>query len=429
MDRRYATLVQTRADLVREGTALVDKAEAESRDLTEEENEQYAAIAKRLGTIEGNIAVEEQMREHRRNLADGAMPVTPGGNVVVESKPARPFASLGEQLVAVMRSTGEGRSVHKGLLEIQGAAQGLNESVSSEGGFLVQQDFTTELLRNLYDTGVLAPKTRRRPVKGSGLKINAVDETSRADGSRMGGIQAYWTAEAGTKTPSRPNFRRIALDLEKLAGVYIATDELLEDAPALQAEVESWFTDEFGFRVDDAIIRGTGVGMPLGILNSLALVSAAAEGGQTADTVNALNIQKMFARMPPRSLRNAEWFINQAVWPQLFAMNQANMPIFMPGGNLASAPFGMLLGRPINPLEQASAIGDVGDIMFLDLNQYLLIEKGGIKSDSSIHVYFLTDETAFRFVLRINGQPIPISAITPYKGSDTVSPFVALAAR
>jgi HK97 family phage major capsid protein len=331
--------------------------------------------------------------------------------------------------MAVMQSTKQGVATDQRLVEIQSAAQGLNESVPSDGGFLVQQDFTTELLRNLYDTGVLAPKTRRRPVTGSGIKINAVDETSRADGSRMGGIQAFWTAEAGAKTGSRPKFRRLAMDLEKLTGLYYATDELLQDAATLQAEVEGWFNDEFGFKVDDAIIRGTGDGMPLGVLNSGALVSQAAEGSQTADTVNAANIQKMFSRMPARSLRNAEWYINQEVWPQLFAMNQANMPIYLPGGNLANAPFGMLLGRPINPLEQSAAIGDVGDILFMDLSQYLLIEKGGVQSASSIHVAFLTDETVFRFVLRINGQPIPISPVTPFKGSNTQSPFVALAAR
>jgi HK97 family phage major capsid protein len=441
MDRRYAALIQRRADLVAEGTRILDAAEHEERELTEQESERYSAIAAELRKLELDIGVEEQMRESRRAAASAGSGVPSHAAAAAvadvrlelqerqERAQPRPFASLGEQLFAVMQSARAGAVTHKGLLEIQAAAQGLNESVPSEGGFLVQQDFTTELLRNLYDTGVLAPKTRRRPVAGSGLKMNAVDETSRADGSRMGGIQAFWTSEAGAKTGSRPKFRRLNIDLEKLTGLYYATDELLEDAGALQAEVESWFTDEFGFKVDDAILRGTGDGMPLGILNSGALVTVAAEGGQTADTVNGANVGKMFARMPPRSLRTAEWFINQSIWPQLFGMNQANMPIYLPGGNLSTAPFGQLLGRPINPLEQSSAIGDVGDILFMDLQQYLLIEKGGIRSDSSIHVAFLTDETVFRFVLRLNGQPIPISAITPFKGTDSMSPFVALAAR
>ncbi len=72
---------------------------------------------------------------------------------------------------------------------------------------------------------------------------------------------------------------------------------------------------------------------------------------------------------------------------------------------------------------------DTGDIILADLTQYLLIEKGGVHAATIIHVQFLTDETAFRFVLRANGEPLPNSSVTPYKGSNTISPFVTLAAR
>jgi HK97 family phage major capsid protein len=88
-----------------------------------------------------------------------------------------------------------------------------------------------------------------------------------------------------------------------------------------------------------------------------------------------------------------------------------------------------MLGRTIVPSEQASALGDVGDINLWNLDQYLWIRKGGIAAATSIHVQFLTGETAFRFVVRANGQPIPNAAITPFKGTSTQSPFVSLAAR
>jgi hypothetical protein len=57
-----------------------------------------------------------------------------------------------------------------------------------------------------------------------------------------------------------------------------------------------------------------------------------------------------------------------------------------------------------------------------------MINKGGIEAASSIHVQFVTDETAFRFVYRMDGQPIWDTPVTPFQGSDTVSPFVALLA-
>jgi HK97 family phage major capsid protein len=159
----------------------------------------------------------------------------------------------------------------------------------------------------------------------------------------------------------------------------------------------------------------------------------AKEAGQTAATVVATNIEKMYSRMPAGSLGNAVWTINQEVWPQIFQLSHAvgvgGVPMFVPAGGLASAPAGTLLGRPIVPIEQAAALGTPGDIAFCDFKQYLAIRKGGTQTASSIHVRFLYDESVYRFVLRFNGAPIPNSPLTPYKGSATVSPFIVLAVR
>ena len=68
-----------------------------------------------------------------------------------------------------------------------------------------------------------------------------------------------------------------------------------------------------------------------------------------------------------------------------------------------------------------------GDIILADLSQYIMIDKGGLQSASSIHFKFTTDETAFRFVFRVDGQPWWSTALIPFKGSsNTLSPFVVL---
>jgi len=72
-------------------------------------------------------------------------------------------------------------------------------------------------------------------------------------------------------------------------------------------------------------------------------------------------------------------------------------------------------------------MGTVGDIVLASLSNYQAIQKGGIEAASSIHVQLLTDETVFRFVYRVDGAPTWGAALTPFKGSNTQSPFVALA--
>lgn len=47
-----------------------------------------------------------------------------------------------------------------------------------------------------------------------------------------------------------------------------------------------------------------------------------------------------------------------------------------------------------------------GDIILADMNEYVLIDKGGIQSASSIHVSFTTDQSVFRFVYRVDGRKL-----------------------
>ena len=342
------------------------------------------------------------------------------------------WSSLGEQLIAVKDfSISNGMKVDARLK----APAGLSEGQPSEGGFLVQTDFATTLLEKVYaDSSVVGRVTRLGVGPNSNaVKIPAISESSRADGSRFGGIRAYWGAEAGTKTASQPAFDQVALELKKLYGMCYVTDELLEDAPILESWIRMAFAKEFDFKLTDAIINGDGSGKPLGIESAPCTISVAIETSQAADTILFENIIKMWARLYAPCRPNAVWLISQDIEPQLFSMSLAvgtgGIPVYMPAGGISGAPYGTLMGRQVLPIEQCDNVGDVGDIILADLSQYIMIDKGGIKAASSIHVYFTTDQTAFRFVYRCDGQPWWRSALTPYNGGNTQSPFINLAAR
>ncbi len=344
----------------------------------------------------------------------------------------RPFKSLGEQLRSVIAACAPGATPDKRLLAInQRVATGLSEGVNADGGFLVQEDFVAGILKRVYDTGAILSRVRRRGISSGAnrMVLNAIDETSRATGSRLGGVQAYWLDEAEEKTPSKPKFRKINLQLRKIAALMYATDELLQDTGFMEAEAEEACSSEIRFMVEDAILRGDGDGKPLGIYESSALVEVPADVGQDPQTITLTNVLNMYARMWARSMGNAVWLINQQAIPQIATLSLNGYPIYLAPGGISGNPFGTLLGRPVIVVEQASALGEVGDITFVDLNEYVFADKGGIQAASSIHVRFLFDETAFRFVYRCDGQPIWNSALTPYQGTDTISAFVALAAR
>jgi HK97 family phage major capsid protein len=346
-----------------------------------------------------------------------------------------PFASFGEQLQAIARSSGPGAITDPRLGEIQAAVAGLSEGVPADGGFLLQDTFSDEIWRLMHETGQVFNRiTRRITLSGNSisLKMPAIDESSRADGSRLGGVTAAWLGEGQTIIASTPEFSRIALELNKLAALAHATNEQLQDTPVIEQIINSAFASEMGFELDDAAIRGTGAGQPLGILNSPATVSVTKETGQAADTVLFENITKMWARMWAQSRGNSVWFVNQDVEPQLQTMSLAvgtgGIPVYLPAGGLSVAPFATLMGRPVVPIEQCATVGTVGDIILADMSQYWEINKGGVQNASSIHVNFSTDQTAFRATMREDYRPIWKTPLTPHAGS-TLSPFVTLASR
>jgi HK97 family phage major capsid protein len=435
------TISQYRDDikaLMKRAADIQVKAEAEKRNLTVDEVAAIKDLNSEVKKLSDMVSAMEENESLRIAMEAPSAPMTVEKRLTISQvqndRSGDRFKSLGEQMLAVVNAGSPERKVDPRLFNA--AASGLNETVGSDGGFLVQQDFTNDLLQDLIKTGILAPKCRQQPISGpaNGIKINGVDETSRAS-SRFGGIIGYWASEAEEKTKSKPKFRKIELNLQKLIGLCYATDELLADAAALEGFIRQAFPSEFGFLVDDAIIRGTGAGQPLGILNAGCLVSVAKEAGQAADTIVAENVEKMWSRMFPTSLPRAEWYINQMCYPQLFQMSHSvgtgGIPVFLPPGGLSASPYGQLFGRPVTPIEQCSALGDVGDIIFADMNGYILAQKGGIQSDVSIHVRFIYDESVFRFVLRVDGQPVRASALTPYKGGSgaTQSHFITLSER
>lgn len=412
-----------REDARLKAMAVLNKAEAEDRFLTEDEQKEIDGYESEIRSWDESITRAERM-----------LAIEPEERTVTEKPEVKPapqkpeekrFGTLGEQLLAAYRAAMPGGHTDERLSTR--AASGLNESTPSDGGFLVQQDFVKELLKRTYETGILASKVKKIPIStnANGLKINAVDEDSRANGSRWGGVQTYWEAEADEHTGSKPKFRQMELSLKKLTGLCYATDELLQDAAALEAVIRQAFAEEFGFKMDDAILSGSGEGEPLGILNSGALVKVEKEKDQK-DIITVENLIKMWNRLWSKSRVNAVWYINQEVEPYLYTLKLGDKPVYIPAGGISEKPYGTIFGRPVVPLEQCNAAGEVGDIILADVGQYLLIDKGGIKAASSIHVRFLYDENVFRFIYRVDGKPIWNKPLAPYKGKATVSPFITL---
>ncbi len=306
-----------------------------------------------------------------------------------------------------------------------------SSSVPADGGFLVPESFRSTLLQESLENAMVRPRAMVIPMEAARVAFPALEVTSHAT-SVFGGMIAYWTEEAARLIKSSAKFSKVVLDAKKLTGYSVVPNELLADSIiSLEGFINQAWPRTLAWTEDLAFISGTGVGEPLGFTRAAAMVTAAKEGGQAADTVVWENIVKMYSRMLPTSLGSAVWFANINTFPELATMalnvGTGGGPVWLNNG--VEGPPATILGRPVIFTEKMSTLGDAGDLVFADLSYYMIGDRQTMQMASSTDIEFDTDQTAYRIIQRVDGRPWLQTAITPHKGADTLSPFVRLADR
>ena len=186
-------------------------------------------------------------------------------------------------------------------------------------------------------------------------------------------------------------------------------------------------------RLDRYTCSSDGVGTPLGLLRAKALVEVAKEASQEAGTFVGANAIKMQARAMPRGRERLVWLMHPDLEEQLpylsIQSGEAAKFLWNPEGGLGNFDTQRVLNKPVLFEDSCASPGVRGDALLVDPYMYILLTKGTVKQDWSIHVEFLTDQNCFRVVYRCNGAPKVNKPLTIKNSSKTRSPFVALADR
>lgn len=327
-------------------------------------------------------------------------------------------------------TTQEAFAARSDIKKIQNA---FGSTVPSDGGFLIPEFLRSELLRVPTEKGVVRSRARVVPMETLTVPYPMIDSTSNAS-SVHGGITGYWTEEGGTLTDSAPTFGRIELTAKKLTLYSEIPNELFQDSIiSLEQFMSQSYPEALLWFEDVAFTDGNGVGQPLGYINSPAAVSITKEAGQPAATILWENIVKAYSRMLPSSIGSAVWVCHIDTLPELATMalsvGTGGSAIWIGDGGGEDAPPMRILGRPVVFTEKVSTVGTAGDINFVDFGYYLIGDRMAMQMSTSTEFKFGNDKTAMRLIERVDGQPWIKSAITPRKGSNTLSPFVKIATR
>ena len=307
---------------------------------------------------------------------------------------------------------------------ISGKSTPTNTSVAqtgSDGGFLIAPQFLAELQRHAFEVFSIFSLCRQLNTAGNTLELPK-DETVPWG---TDGVQVNWSAENSLLSDSKLKIGTIDVKLHKLTALVPVSNELLEDsALSLDAYLNDTTPRKIRYKVDDAIVNGTGAGQPLGIRNSGALKTVTRV---TGTGIGIDEVANLMSAQPSWSLARSTFLSHSTVLTDIVKMQIGNFPVFMAPGALEEKELpGRLMGRPLMIHETAQARNNAGDLALHDFSQYLCVTKtvgGGIQGQMSIHLYFDRDLTTFRFTMRIGGQPWLTSVIDQDNGGGTISPF------
>jgi HK97 family phage major capsid protein len=424
----------------------------ESYEMTEEEENQYLSLEKEGETLE--VELEEirqaEVVSSRRQRADSLMAnatqstrkTTPNqtgriGRVKlsIEDDPNRGFKNFAHFAMECKDFSGNMRGSE--LIMNVAAGTGMQQSISSDGGALVPPAFSTAIwdrVQGMSESMMGYCDVVPVDLGNESVTVPAINESSRVDGSRQGGIRGYWKSELSLMTSSKMSFRETKLTPQELYVFAYVSDKLLRNSPSTAADrLEKGCADEIAFKIGASVFGGTGSGQPTGIIGHPATVSISKETGQAAATLTIQNIAKMYARLHAKARSGAVWFINQDVESALnlltFPVGTGGVPVYLPPGGLSAAPYATLYGKPVVPVEYCETLGTVGDIVLANLSFYAMAIKGTPNTAWSMHLKFDYAQSAFRIIFEVDGQPWLEEAITPYKGTATTSPIITLNTR
>jgi len=415
--------------LITKQKELLAKAKNEGRIFTAEEKTQFNAWQAEHDECIKMAEIEHAQNQAYQNGEDVKNPLANIKNVSI-TRDEKPFKHFSSQLVAVKNFATNG-VVDERLIKVNNAMGG-NESVGSDGGFPVQTDFAGLMMETAVNESPIIAKTDKYPVSGSSNSVKWIDiDEESIEDSCFGGVKVYWAAEATTVTATKPKLAEKELVLQKLMGLAYTTYELQADSAFTDQLYTRAFNAAISRELEKCIIAGTGVGQPLGLINSLSLISVAKESGQAAGTVVWDNISKMYHRALNKSAPGYVWITHPDLSEQFdflnFPIGTGGVPVYLPAAIAGSVD--SMKSKQIIDSDMCSAAGTVGDIIYTDLSQYMMAYKGGVDKETSIHVQFLTAENCFRFIFRANGMPKRSKSLKIKNSTKERSTTITLATR
>ena len=440
MPLTYEQMIAEREGVHAAVNALKATIQAEGREPNDEDRKLLDDLSGKFDSLSEDIAREEKVQaqaallEKHRARKSEPNPVAAAATVAAQPR-GKLFKNFGDFAMSVRQvAVSSGARVDPRLHALEPMAAS-GDFIGTNDGFPIPDDIRTDIQKAFEAGDSIVGRCLTLDTASNEIRLPAWEQIP----GTASALQVYWTAEGAQVTEQKAPLGEFRVPLHKLMAVIAVSEESLSDAPLLDSFLRQVIPEFMVDEVDNKLMFGTGVGQPLGVLNAPVTITQSKESGQTADTINFLNLRKMWGRMHPKARATAVWQVGtdaeSALMDVAFEVKAGGTPVgghavYLPQGAIADRPYGTLFGRPVVVTHHNPTIGDLGDIMLVDWSRYGVGRKvGGVQISTSMHLWFDRDKQAFKFTFRVGGQPLLSKAIAQRGGGSTLSPFVILEAR
>lgn len=408
-------------ELLKQEAELKKRSEELETAIEEVENEEE------LGVIEEaveKIEKEEKEMEEKKSKLEAEIAALEGELEELKSKEpisqaARTKSQRGEIRMRNRIYHGMTREQIEDLFnraEVKEFAENIRARIQEEravtGADLLIPDILLGLLRdNLHRYSKLYSKVNVRPVGGTARQniLGAIPE-------------GIWTEMVGTLNEMDIVFNQLEVDGYKVGGYVAIPNSIIEDSDInLVGEVLDIISQGIGLALDKAILYGTGVKMPVGIVTRLAEVQQPAYWGNRERPWTNLSATNLLA-IDPAATTPAEFFADLILKLGVIQANYSNGGLFWA---MNTQTYRILQSKAINFNAAGAVVAGVqntmpvmgGEAVLLDFipnnhiiggygSLYLLAERAGVQFAQSEHVQFIQDNTVFRGTARYDGRPV-----------------------
>ena len=309
---------------------------------------------------------------------------------------------IGKALQLLIKNPG------KSLNLITKTSDGIGED--NTGTYLTYQEMLLEILKANYAEGTVFERTIKIPVsdKANGIIVPIVDQSTRSvSGGILGGILPIEVTEGTAITKSKPAFKQTPLELNQIGVAVTLTNAILQDTSAIAPFLSNGLTEGLRFWIDRNIIYGSGLGTGgigkftamNGVGNPACAIGCRATKFMTvANPYTVTNIREMVKEY--YGGEDGVWVMGHTAYHEIIDLySSSTYPmfplIFNPDGTQT------LFGYKIIHAD----FMDARDILLGDFSQYVTALKP-IREGVNEYLYWLTNQTSFKAVARINGCPI-----------------------